>query len=557
MQQKFCTLVLPILLLLPLPLLAEHPKLIVIVIVDQMRADYLERFSAHETGALHFFNTRGANFMNASYEHMPTETCLGHAVLLAGRNPARTGIVANEWFDRETGRMTYCVEDADSPLIGEPGEAVSPKNLLGDNFADWLESSYSGARVISISMKDRAAVLMAGHHPQAVLWFSHETGNFVTSRYYGDQSPTWAQEFNGRRMVDSYAGKQWRPLLGSDSTTNATKQVDVQFPHIMPEEPGRLLNDAVYRSPFGDELLEAFAEEAIKANHLGENSGKAPDLLTIGFSSNDAVGHAYGPDSPEIADEQIRLDRTLGHLMEVLNMRLGADNILWVLSADHGVEPAPEAEQQLRGNKAARRLSFSVALEAIQAQLNANFKITGEMHWFAGKTDTMLYFDRAELARHNLSLSAASEVLTKQVNVPGIDGFYDVTHLESVEGWIGPVLRNSIFPKRSGDVYYLPSQWTLFSSKPTGTSHGDPWPYDRHVPLVLAGWHVEAQRIARNVQVADLAPTLADLTGVHWPKSEVLDGISRRDLLKWTHRHPNARAGGLKKQEQLRCKSLP
>jgi len=279
--------------------------------------------------------------------------------------------------------------------------------------------------------------------------------------------------------------------------------------------------------------------------------------LTIGFSSNDAVGHAYGPDSPEIADEQIRLDRTLGHLMEVLNMRLGADNILWVLSADHGVEPAPEAEQQLRGNKAARRLSFSVALEAIQAQLNANFKITGEMHWFAGKTDTMLYFDRAELARHNLSLSAASEVLTKQVNVPGIDGFYDVTHLESVEGWIGPVLRNSIFPKRSGDVYYLPSQWTLFSSKPTGTSHGDPWPYDRHVPLVLAGWHVEAQRIARNVQVADLAPTLADLTGVHWPKSEVLDGISRRDLLKWTHRHPNARAGGLKKQEQLRCKSLP
>jgi hypothetical protein len=530
MRQKFCTLVLPLLLLLYVPCQAEHPKLIVIVIVDQMRADYLERFGSHETGGLHFFNTRGANFVNANYEHMPTETCLGHSVLLSGRNPARTGIVANEWYDRDAGRMAYCVEDANSPLLGEPGEAVSPKNLLGDNFADWLESSYPGARVISISLKDRAAIAMAGHHPQAVLWFSHETGNFVTSRYYGDQIPAWVQEFNNRHMVNSYAGQQWVPLLPSDSPA---KQVEGQFPHLMPEQVGHQLNNAVYGSPFGDELLEAFAEHAITANHLGENQSNAPDVLAIGFSSNDAVGHAYGPDSPEIADEQIRLDRTLGRLMQVLNARLGADNILWVLSADHGAEPAPEAELQLRGNKAARRLPFSVALESIQSQLNAGFKITGDMHWFAGKTDTMLYFDRAELARHNISVAAASEMLAKQVkNVPGIDGFYDVTHLESVDGWIGPVLRNSVFPKRSGDVYYLPSQWTLFSSKPTGTSHGDPWPYDRHVPLVFAGWHIKAQRLASSVQVADLAPTLADLTGVHWPKSEVIDGRSRKALLK-------------------------
>jgi len=532
MRQKLCTLALPVLLLVSALCQAEHPKLIVIVIVDQMRADYLERFSGQEIGGLHFFNTRGANFVNANYEHMPTETCLGHSVLLSGRNPARTGIVANEWYDRDSGRMTYCVEDANSPLIGEPGEAVSPKNLLGDNFADWLESSYPGARIISISMKDRAAITMAGHHPQAVLWFSHESGNFVTSRYYGDQLPTWAQEFNGRNMVNSYAGRQWVPLLGSDSP-GPTKRVDGQFPHLMPKQFGRQLNDAVYGSPFGDELLEAFAEHAIAANHLGENQAKAPDVLAIGFSSNDAVGHAYGPDSPEIADEQIRLDRTLGRLMEVLNTRLGADNILWVLSADHGAEPTPEAELQLRGNKVARRLPFSLALQSIQSQLDASFKIKGEMHWFAGKPTQCFYFDRGELARHNISVAAASKVLTQQVkNVPGIDGFYDVTHLDSVKGWIGPVLRNSVFPSRSGDVYYLPSQWTLFSSKSTGTSHGDPWPYDRHVPLVFAGWHVKAQRIASSVQVADLAPTLADLTGVHWPKPEVLDGRSRKGLLK-------------------------
>src|SRR4029079_5955181 len=217
---------------------------------------------------------------------MPTETCLGHSVLLSGRNPARTGIVANEWYDRGTGRMTYCVEDASSPLIGESGEAVSPKNLLGDNFADWLQSSYPGARIISISLKDRAAIVMGGHHPQAVLWFSHETGNFVTSRYYGNQVPVWAQEFNGRHMVNSYAGQQWAPLPARDSHADPTKQVGGQFPHLMPKQSGRLLNDAVYGSPFGDEFLEAFAEHVIKANHLGENQGSAPDLLAIGFSSN-------------------------------------------------------------------------------------------------------------------------------------------------------------------------------------------------------------------------------------------------------------------------------
>src|SRR5689334_12959319 len=183
MRKRFCTLLLPILLLLLRPLQAEHPKLIVVVIVDQMRADYLERFSAQETGGLHFFNSRGAYFLNANYEHMPTETCLGHAVLLSGRNPVHNGIVANDWYDQHNGKMIYCVEDASSPLLGEAGTPVSPTNLLGDNFSDWLERSYPGARVFSISLKDRAAILMAGHHPQGVFWFSHDTGRFVTSRY--------------------------------------------------------------------------------------------------------------------------------------------------------------------------------------------------------------------------------------------------------------------------------------------------------------------------------------------------------------------------------------
>ena len=334
-------------------------------------------------------------------------------------------------------------------------------------------------------------------------------------------------------MVDSYAGKQWQPALGDDSPAYHTKQVAGQFPHSMPKETGRALNDAVYASPFGDEILESLAETAVNVNHLGENTRNAPDLLSIGFSSNDAVGHAFGPDSPEIADEQIRLDHTLGHLIESLTARLGSDNVLWVLSADHGAEPTPEAELQLRGNKEAHRIPFSQSLQSVETQLSAIFKTKSEMRWFAGQTDTMLYFDRDELARHDISLAAASQALVTQVhNVPGIDGFYSVAHLDSEGNWIGTILRNSIFPTRSGDVYYLTSQWTLFSSKPTGTSHGDPWPYDTHIPLLLAGWHIGGQRITNSVRAVDLAPTLADLTGVHSPPSEVLDGKSRKDLLK-------------------------
>jgi len=511
----------------------EHPKLIVVIVVDQMRADYLDRFAAYETGGFHFLTTRGANFVNTNYEHTPTETCPGHSALFSGRNPAHTGIVANDWFDRDAGQMTYCVADDSSPLIGETGPAVSPKNLIGDNFSDWLQSSYPGARVFSLSLKDRAAILVGGHHPQGAFWFSHETGNFITSRYYGDQVLGWVQEFNSRHIVDSYAGKEWTPLLEATSAAYHTHEVDGQFPHAMPKQPGRELNNTVYESPFGDELLEAFAEAAVQSNQLGKNEHSVPDLLTLEFSSNDAVGHSYGPDSPEIADEQIRLDRTLGRLVDVLTARIGAGNILWVLSADHGAEPVPEAERALRNNKAAQRVPFSQALQSVEEQLNHIFKISGKVHWFAGKTDTMLYFDRAELARHNVTLNAAVKALTTQMkNVPGVDGFYDVTQLDSVPGWIGPILRNSVFLPRSGDVYYLTSQWTLFSSKPAGTSHGDPWPYDTHVPFVMAGGCIRAQRIATDVHTVDLAPTLAELTGVHWPKSEVLDGESRAALLK-------------------------
>lgn len=534
--RQYIGLIIAWLLVLVLPVCAQpHPKLIVVIAVDQMRADYLDRFAPYEDGGLRRLATKGARFLNANYSHIPTETCPGHSILLSGRNPAHTGIVANDWYDRKKRRLTYCLDDPDSPLLGEPGPGVSPKNFLGDNLGDWLQSSYPGARVYSISLKDRGAILLGGRRPQGAFWFSHQTGHFISSRYYGNEIPKWIEDFNRKHLLDSYAGKEWTTVLPPSSRAYHTEESVGHFPHPMPQKADRSLYDAVYSSPFGDEVLEQLAEWIVSTNHLGENAHNAPDLLAISFSSNDAVGHAFGPDSPEIADEQIRLDRSLGHLIGVLSGRLGFDSILWVLSADHGSEPTPEAEFELRGNKRARRRAFSDAIHSVETQLNTSFGIIGPTHWFAGYTESMLYFDPDALARHHISLASARRTTATQVrDVPGIDGFYDAAHLDSVPGWIGTSLRNSAFPGRSGDVYYLTKEWTLFASEPTGTSHADPWPYDTHVPMLLAGWHVGAQRIGKSVQIVDLAPTVADLIGVHWSPAEVLDGKSRKQLLRTT-----------------------
>lgn len=522
-----------VVLTIPVLQAETRPKLIVVIIVDQMRADYLDRFAPYENSGLHFFSTEGADFIHADYQHLPTETCVGHSVLLSGRNPEHTGIVGNEWYDRTTGKMEYCVADSVSTMIGGSGQPVSPRNLVGENFSDWLQASFPGARVYSLSLKDRAAILMGGHHPQGAFWFSHSNGAFVTSRYYAKELPHWVETFNSRHLADAYAGRTWIPLLSSDSPAYNTNEVASEFPHPMPKEPGSKLYDAVYGSPFGDELLEKFAETAINSNDLGKNL-HGPDLLAVSFSSNDLVGHAYGPDSPEIADEQIRLDRTLGQLMKFVNTRIGKGNVLWALSADHGSEPEPEAEKALRHNLAAQRLPFADALQVITTKLNAIFHVSDDMRWFAAYTDTMLYFDTQALVAHHISLAAARHVLANDVHdVPGVQAFYDTTDLKSVKGWIGTDLRNSYFPARSPDVYYLTKEWTYFSSRPTGTSHADPWPYDSHAPFVIAGWNIEPRRITDEVQVTDLAPTLAELAGVHSPKNEVIDGRSRKLLLRF------------------------
>jgi arylsulfatase A-like enzyme len=224
--------------------------------------------------------------------------------------------------------------------------------------------------------------------------------------------------------------------------------------------------------------------------------------------------------------------------MDFLNQRLGAGNILWVLSADHGVEPAPEAEQELDHNNAAQRVNPADALASAEKQLNVIFHITDDMNWFSGKTDNMWYFDRDALKQHNITLADARKALATQVHaVPGIQGFYDTSDLTSATGWIGQLIRNSDYPARSGDVYYLAKEWTILTTSKSGAAHPEPWPYDTHVPLVFAGWGIQGARISAPVHIADMAPTLTALLGVKVPAKETVDGKSLEPLLKIDRTH--------------------
>lgn len=501
----------------PLP----RPRLIVVISVDQMRYDYLSRFAKYENGGLHYLTSEGADFTHANYRHIPTETCPGHSIILSGRDPEHTGIVGNSWYDAAAGHALYCVADPASPLLdpaGGNGPGVSPRNFVGLGFGDQLQAALPGARVFSISLKDRAAVMLGGKHPAGgAFWFSQADGNFISSHYYFSRLPEWARQFDASHPADAYAGRVWSLLLGTSSPAYGADRV--RFPHQLPAAAGPALYSAVYGSPFGDELLERFAETLIAANDLGQ--GAQTDLLAISFSSNDVVGHAYGPDSAEIADEQIRLDRTLGKLVAYVNGRLGAAHVLWALSADHGVQPAPEEEQALRHNRAARRVDPRQIEAAAARFLDAVFHQPADFRWFAMIGDDQIWFNRANLAAHRIDLAAAQQAL-ERARVDGISGFYDGVRPAAAPAWLRPFLRNSYFAGRSGDVYYIPRQWTLLSAAHPGsggpfpTSHGTPYSYDTHVPFLIAGTGVRARHLAAPVHVIDLAPTLARLIGIPW-----------------------------------------
>lgn len=499
----------------------QRPKLVLGIVIDQFRYDYMTRFRGDYTGGFARLYDRGAFFTNARYEHFPAVTAAGHSVFMTGAMPAVSGIAGNEWFDRESGKQVTCVSDDTVQLLGgKPGAAgSSPRRLLVTTVGDEMKLAAQGRpRVIGISLKDRAAILPAGSMADGAYWFDGETGNFVSSTFYFPDLPAWVKEFNARRSPDKYLNAEWTPLVPSPDWPAFSKR--------MAGQPGPGFYNALEATPYGNELIEQFAEAAILAERLGQRG--TTDLLTVSFSSNDYVGHRVGPHAPEARDISIRTDRLIGKLFEFLEARIGMQNVLIAFTADHGVAPLPEVMQKYRGPGG--RFPDGQILAVQQAALAERF---GEGKWIIASSGASPYLNRELIRAKNLGEPDVERVAAEAAAaLPHVFRAYTRDQLEHgafLADSIGRRVANGFVPKRSPDVVVIDDPFWL--SAAAGTSHSLPFGYDVHVPLVLMGPGIRPGIYERSVMPNDIAPTLASLLWIETPAgsagsvlTEALDG---------------------------------
>lgn len=524
----------------------SRPKLFVLVVFDQMRGDYLIRWQPHfrEGGFRRLLND-GAWFQNCHYPYAGTITGAGHASLLSGCTPSIHGIVANEWYVPATASSLNCVASLKHqrvPRIMSAASAsegrVSPENMQAPTFGDVLKDATRGeGRVVGLSLKDRSAALPAGKTPDACYWFDTAVGSFLTSTYYTEQVHPWVDKLNGDRLADKYFGKDWTrfrddldyaKLIGPDDVKgegSGAKQGRT-FPHAMDaglKQPGTDFYKAIYNSPYGNEILLGLAKAAIDAEKLGADD--VPDLLTVSFSSNDSVGHTWGPDSQEVFDITLRSDAIVKELLDYLDAKVGQGRYLVALSADHGVCAVPEVAGP-RGTDAGR-VSSTDLLKQANAFLEAQFGGSGieQPKWIKAFGNGWFYLDQEKLKVADVTLKQASQVLCEWLRKQhGLSTAYTREQLEgtiSPEDVIGQRVRLSYFPERCGDVVLVMRPHWLLGDNTTGTTHGSPFGYDSHVPLLIYGTSVKPAIRMDRVPPAAIAPIFSQALGVAPPAKSV------------------------------------
>jgi hypothetical protein len=477
---------------------AKKPKLLLTIVVDQFRYDYLTRFRSEYKAGFDRLLTEGAVYTNARFEHFPTVTAIGHSTILTGAPPSLSGIVGNSWFDRTAGKPVTSVSDEDTQLVGgKAGAGASPRKLIVSTVGDELKIATGGkARVFGVSLKDRAAILPAGHMANGAFWFDSTTGNFVTSTFYMTELPAWAAEFNRTRPADKFSGAKW-------------------LDHVMPADLHKLYS-GLAASPFGNDIVEAMAERTLAGEELGKH--ESTDILTVSFSSNDYVGHAKGPDSPEVHETALRTDEQIGRLLQFAEAQVGRGNVLVVLTADHGVSPVPEV--QVARHMPGGRMPAGICRSTIQNALAQRY---GAGEWIRSVEDCVAWLnldlikekklDRAEVNRTAAealgALPHAFRTFTREQLLSG----------SALEDLVGRRVMNGYFPSRSADVTLLLEPYWLFGA--TGTTHGTTFSYDSHVPVIFMGSGVKAGSYNRQIAPNDIAPTLATYLGIETPSGSI------------------------------------
>ncbi len=484
-------------------------KLVLLVAVDQFRYDYLTRFRSEYTQGFKRLLTGGAVFTDANLEHYPTVTAVGHATMLTGATPAVSGIIGNDWFDRGSNASVTSVSDSTVKAFGAPdAPGASPHRLLVSTVGDQLKlasglpkGAPDGSRVFGLSLKDRSAILPVGHAADGAYWWDQKSGNFVTSSYYVSQAPAWLQTFNDKKTSAGYAGKNW-PLLAAPSTVLGQ----------MPAQPGAPLNAAVYSSPYGNELLADFAATVLQQERLGQRA--ATDLLSVSFSSNDAVGHTFGPDSPQVHDISVRTDRAIGRLLDQVDKLVGLQHTVVALTADHGVSPVPEylAEHAMPGGRMTGPQLFGPIEQALAARFGAG-------KWILATAGTSPYLNYELMASLKVDPVEARRVAAEAAaKVPHVARVYTRDQLlrgDMKFDRLAQRVQRGFNEERSGDLEILLEPYWLRQAQ--GTTHGTPYNYDAHIPLILMGSRIKAGEYSDAVALNDLAPTLATLLRVEIP----------------------------------------
>ncbi len=502
-----------------------RPKLVLVLSIDQMRVDYLSRFAPLYKGGLKRLTERGAVFSNARYRHASTETGPGHSVLLSGRHPSHSGIVANDWWDPYLKKLVNVVDDPFHLPLGGEGRSASPVNALSFTVGDVLKLGDMNSRVVGVSLKDRSAILMAGRRADAAYWYETTGGNFITSTYYAREAPPWLTRLNRLRLPDTYAGKKWTRLLddenvyekyaGPDAIEGEWDRKDTVFPHaIRGNPPERGYYDDFRRTPFADEVTLSVALEAMKAHQLGQD--EHTDIFAVGFSATDVIGHTYGPESQEIMDQLLRLDSVLEKLFQAIDGSVGLANTLVVLSADHG--SLPLVENLRRQGIEARRASPEILKNAVQKALDRRFPgVQGLMAYFA----TDIYFDEEVIRQNRLDRATVERTAIEALMSTGlVEKVY--THSDLMTTYSAdPQLRlfqNAFFQPRSPHLNVLVKKYVYLNSQVGGTGHGTAHDYDRHIPIIFMGQKIKSGIYQEECGPEDIAPTLAHLLGLTYPR---------------------------------------
>jgi predicted AlkP superfamily pyrophosphatase or phosphodiesterase len=506
------------------------PKLVLLLVVDQMRADYVEKFLGQWTGGLKRLVDEGAWFRDAAYPYAATETCVGHATISTGAFPATHGMVANAWWDRETQKMVTCTSDPKAKNLGYAGGAPkggdSAVRMAVPSFAEELKfQSGGGAHIITFSLKARAAITMAGHKADNVTWF--DSGTWTTSDVYGTHP--FPEEYVKSHPVKDDYGKTWAPSLPRSAYLYEDKAFgavppggwEQSFPHPLrgksgSSEPDETFYEQWATSPFADTYLTKMAEAAVTALYL--YNGGETDFLGVSYSSVDYVGHAFGPRSWEIQDVLVRLDKDLGELFAHLDKKIGRGNYVVALSADHGVVPIPEDMQKTGADAGVLRLPelqerIEKSLESFNYAKPAVARITGSDIYFAPGVYEKLAADS----------NAMNAVLDAIRTAPGVAAIYRAEELRDRPATQSPTHRAfaySFFPGRSGDLFILPKPYWLMDGTPLGkprsygTGHGVPYNYDQRVPVLFMGFGIQPGQYFQPITPADIAPTFAALCGI-------------------------------------------